>query len=101
VLGVDLAPDHYVRRLGIEGALVLHVLRGGGAERAGMRPTGYDRRGRVVLGDVIIAVEGEPVRTSYDLRLALEQREVGDEVLVTVLREGREKDLTVVLGRGR
>jgi S1-C subfamily serine protease len=63
-----------------------------------MRPTIRDRRGRVDLGDIILAVEGQPVRTSSELRLRLEQRRVGDTVTVTVERGGRRKELEVRLG---
>jgi S1-C subfamily serine protease len=97
-LGVDLASDHITRRSGIEGAIVTHVAKGSGADRAGIRPVYRDRRGRIVVGDVIVAVEGEPVRSGGELGLALEKHKEGDTVTVTVEREGSEKDLKVKLG---
>jgi S1-C subfamily serine protease len=51
-----------------------------------------------VLGDLIVAVEGEPVRTSGELWLALERRSPGELVNVTVNRDGREVDVAVRLG---
>jgi S1-C subfamily serine protease len=74
------------------------VVPGTGADAAGMRSTTRDRRGRVVLGDVIVAVDGQPVRSSAELRLRLEQRRVGEKVKVTVDRDGRHKELEVRLG---
>jgi S1-C subfamily serine protease len=97
VLGIDLVSDHATRRLGLEGALVGTVYRGGGADEAGMRPTYLDRSGRWVLGDLIVAVDGIPVRSGGDLGLALERRSAGETVTVTVDREGREVDLPVQL----
>jgi S1-C subfamily serine protease len=97
VLGVDLIADHATRRLGLEGALVGRVERGSGADEAGLRPTYRSRSGRWVIGDLIVAVEGTPVRSSGELRLALERREAGETVTVTVARENGEVDLPVRL----
>ena len=101
VLGVDLVADHATRRLGLQGALVGNVVRASGADEAGLRPTYRSRSGRWVLGDLIVAVEGQPVRSGGELRLALERRSAGETVKVTVSREGQEVDLAVRLGEGR
>jgi S1-C subfamily serine protease len=100
-LGVELASDHIARRSGIAGAIVTRVVDGSGADRAGMRPISRDRRGRAVVGDVIIAINGESIRSAGELGLALEKHQEGDTVTVTVNRNGREKDLRVRLGAAR
>jgi S1-C subfamily serine protease len=97
VLGIELVGEHATRRLGLSGALVGTVSRGSGADDAGLRPTYRDRSGRWVLGDLIVAVDGQPVRSSGELRLALERRSPGDTVSVTVNRDGEEVDLRVRL----
>jgi S1-C subfamily serine protease len=98
-IGVELASDPINRRLGIEGVLVMAVTPGSGAEAAGLQPTVRDRRGRVQLGDIIISIDGKPVRSQSELRLRLEQRREGEDVAVTVERDGREKTIKVKLGR--
>ena len=100
-MGVELASDHIARRSGIEGAVVTRVFEGSGADRAGLRPVSRDRRGRVVVGDVIVAVNEEPIRSGGELGLALESFGEGDTVTVTVKREGQEKNLRVKLGAVR
>ena len=100
-LGVDLAADQVMRRIGEAGALVLHVARGSGAAEAGIRPTVRTRRGGIELGDIIVAIDGDPVRTTGDLRLLLERRSPGEVVTVTVERDGHEVDLEVELGEPR
>jgi S1-C subfamily serine protease len=100
-LGVELASDYIARRSRIEGAIVTHVVDGSGADRAGIRPVYRDRRGRVVVGDVIVAVDGEPVRSGGELGLVLERHREGDTVNVTVDRDGQKKDLRVTLGAMR
>jgi S1-C subfamily serine protease len=96
-LGVQVASQHVARRLGISGALILEVSPNGAADRAGLRPTVRNDRGNLVLGDVIVAIEGRPVHGSSDLLLLLEQREAGDRVKVTIERGGKEKNVQVVL----
>jgi len=79
------------------GLLVLTVEPGGAAERAGLRETtqGYD--GRVALGDIITAVEGQPVNGVDDLYRALANHQVGDTVRLEVYRDGRRANVHVTL----
>ncbi len=97
-LGIRFVEDSVARQVGIdEGILVLDIQRGGAAAGAGMMPTRYDRQGNVVLGDVIVAIDGQTVRTTDDLYKILERHDVGDEVRVEVLRGGRKRTLAVRL----
>jgi protease Do-like 1, chloroplastic len=97
-LGVQVAPDGLARQLGLRGALVVDVVDGSGAERAGIRPTRRDRTGRIVLGDVIVAVDGQPIDSASDLLLALERRRVGETVRVTLERDRDRREVEAVLG---
>ncbi|WP_456425037.1 S1C family serine protease [Rhodocaloribacter sp.] len=96
-LGVEVAPVQLMRRLGLEGALVIEVQPGSSAERAGIRPTTRDRRGYIRLGDLIVGVDGEPIRSPNDLILALERRNPGDVVRLTLLRDGKKIDVDLRL----
>jgi S1-C subfamily serine protease len=97
-IGVQLASDSITRRLRLKGVLILEVVAGTGADEAGLRPTTRDRRGQVILGDVIVAVEGQPVRSASELRLRLEQRRSGEKVRLTVERDRRRRELDIRLG---
>ena len=97
-LGVELVPENLARRAGVEeGALVLRVTPGSGADRAGLQGLSRNRLGSVELGDVIVAVDGEAVGSGADLILALERRKPGEEVAVEVVRDGRRQQLEVTL----
>jgi S1-C subfamily serine protease len=98
-LGVSLAPEQLTRRLGVEGVLVMQVDPDGPAARAGLQPTRRDIAGNVRLGDVILAIEDDATGTIEDFFAALEEREPGDEVTLTVLRDGEQMALPVTLGR--
>jgi S1-C subfamily serine protease len=97
-LGIQIVEDSVARQVGIkEGVLVLDVDSQGAAARAGVMPTRYDSSGNIVLGDIIVAIEGQSVRTSDDLYNTLERYNVGDEVRVEVIRGGRKQILKVSL----
>jgi S1-C subfamily serine protease len=96
-LGIVPANDALAERLGLEGVLVLEVTEDSGAAAAGIRPTRRDGFGRLLLGDVIVAIDGQPVRNNDDLTSLLERRKVGDRVTVG-LQRGRERaEVSVVL----
>ncbi|MEM7147171.1 MAG: trypsin-like peptidase domain-containing protein [Verrucomicrobiota bacterium] len=101
VLGVGLANESLARRWRLGGALVLRVEPGSGADQAGMQPTRQDQRGRLILGDVILAVNGEKVSDSVDIYSALDGKKVGESVEVLVQRDGEEETLTVLLTGSR
>jgi S1-C subfamily serine protease len=97
-LGVELVSAQMVANLDLEGALILRVVEGSGAERAGLRGTYQNRRGNVILGDIIVRVEDRAVSSSDDLVLALERHREGEVLEVTVIRDGDEKRVEVELG---
>ncbi len=50
-------------------------------------------------GDIILSVDGKKVNTPNALRNLVSLSDVGHPARVTLLREGKERDLTVTLGR--
>ncbi len=95
-IGVSLADARLVKRLGIDGVLVLGVENGGPAHRAGLRPT-KQYGSEVVLGDVITGIGGQPVRSYDDIRTELERFAVGDQVIVNIIRDGEDVQLSLRL----
>jgi S1-C subfamily serine protease len=57
-----------------------------------------DEAGRVILGDIIVGIDGRPVRLQRDLFEALDEKRPGDKVTVEVTRDGRRTQLLVTLG---
>ena len=73
---------------GTQGALVGEVMPDSPAARAGLQS-----------GDVITAFDGEPVATSQDLPGMVAAIQVGQDVTVTVRRQGESLDLAVTVGK--
>ncbi len=97
--GITLLPDRYRPELGVSrGVVVLDVLPGSAAERAGFRPLRRDPgTGRLLRGDAIVALDGAPVEGLDDLLDRLEGRAPGEEVTVTLERGGTRRDVRVAL----
>jgi len=96
-VGITTAEDHIVRRLGLEGVLILDVLPNSTAEKAGLHETKRKDDGKVGLGDLIVAIDGQPVRTSDDLFRIIDEHAVGDTVKLTIQRDGEKMDVDVQL----
>jgi S1-C subfamily serine protease len=97
-LGVHVATDQLSRQLNKEGVLIIAVQPDSPADKAGLRPTKRDpSSGSIVLGDVIVAIDGKEIKKTSDLFSALDAHKVGDTVTVTVERDGKKVDVPVTL----
>jgi len=83
-------------RMRVEGVLILGVRSGSAAEAAGLRGTQMTREG-VIVGDVITHVDGRKVRTTDELIAAIQKRNFGDTVTLTIIRDGQTMQVAVKL----
>jgi S1-C subfamily serine protease len=85
-----------------KGVLVEQVVRGSPADKAGLlgsdKPVIVNGERIMVGGDVIIGMDGKNITTMEELQQAIQQSKSGQEAVLTVLREGEEVQLKVVLG---
>ncbi|MCL2340473.1 MAG: trypsin-like peptidase domain-containing protein [Proteobacteria bacterium] len=95
-LGATLANRRLTDELGLEGVMILKVLPGSTAEKAGLRGVAQVRDG-LVLGDIILAVNGAAVRDDESLRDELERYEVGQSVTLTLRRDTGTVEARVTL----
>src|SRR4051794_2056886 len=90
----QLRKGHKVERpfLGVstagDGRHVAGVVRGGAAQKAGIR-----------RGDVIVSIDGRPARGPGDVAEAVQRHKPGDRIVVVVKRGDRELTLRATLGR--
>jgi S1-C subfamily serine protease len=90
IAGVQWLSDHLAARSGIEGAVVRSVRPRSQAASLGFEGISAGRFGRYFVGDVIVAVDGEPVESVDDLRDRFEAAGVGGRVELEIER-GRER----------
>lgn len=76
----------------VRGSLVTHVYPDSAAAKAGL-----------LEGDVVIAVDGKPVRKAQDLPYYIGQKMPGDKAKLKVVRNGEERNVEAILtdGAGR
>jgi serine protease Do len=69
------------------GVLVQEVQPGGPAEKSGLKP-----------GDIIVTIDGRPVKDGDDLVNEIASRKPGSTIRLGFLRDGKEQDTTVTIG---
>ncbi len=98
LIGVSLVNSQKVRQAGLDGALILNLVEGGPAEKAGLRETRRNDNGEIELGDLIIGINNISIDSNNDLFVALEQFSPGDKISILYSRNGRERAVELVLG---
>ena len=98
-LGVSTAPltPALTQELGInvkQGMIVVDVQSGGPAEAAGLRGL----QGENKIGDIILNIDGQPLKDPGDLARIIGSHKPGDKVTLGVLRQGRQQQVEVTLG---
>jgi S1-C subfamily serine protease len=107
VVTIPISPD-LANELGLAadyGLLVVRVVPGSSAERAGLRG-GTERANLgntpiMVGGDLIVAIDGQDVQDQQQLAQVMNNHRAGDTVRVTIYRGKRKLDLNVTLGEAR
>ena len=109
-LGVSTIPigPELAQQVGLPvdfGLLIIKVLPGGAAERAGLRG-GNERAylGNIPImlgGDLIVAINGENIEDQQDLAQVMNAHRAGDAVKVTVYRGKQKMEVPVTLGEAR
>ena len=66
---------------------ISEVIEDSPAEKAGFK-----------VGDIVIKAEGQEIKTMEELNTIKYKHKIGDKFKVTVLRDSKEIELTVVLG---
>jgi S1-C subfamily serine protease len=104
ISGTDMTPG-LAEAIGLDeprGFLVVAVVAGSPADSAGIRegdrPTTVDGRPIELGGDVIVSIDDRQVRKIDDILVYLQrEKTVGDEIKLTVLRDGELQDITATL----
>src|SRR5215472_3882297 len=87
------------------GLLVVQVVPGSAADKAGLH-AGTERaylgnQPIMIGGDLIVAIDGQPIEDQQDLSHIMQNHHSGDTVTVTVYRSKKRMDIKVVLGEAK
>ena len=96
-LGVTVIEARQINRRLRNGLLVAAVKPGSGAAEAGIQPTTRGLDGGIILGDLILAIDGQPVQTTADLARIIGKHKPGDTVTLKIRRNGDTEDVPVKL----
>lgn len=91
-MAASFVPDQVTRQLGLEGVLIGNIKPGGGAYEAGLVPIRRDDEGDILLGDLIVAIDGKPVTSVDGFLNELDNHAVGDRINLTILRAPRSQE---------
>lgn len=87
------------------GILIVRVTPGGAAEQAGLKggnERAYMGSSAIMIGgDLIVAIDGDPISDQQDLANVMNKHRSGDRVFVTIYRGRRKMNVPVVLGEVR
>ena len=96
-IGINVLDDRLTKSIEsqvgrkLNGVLVADIIRGSPAENSGLERTLVSSDGSVKIGDLITAVDDQPVRQVEDLISAIEERKEGETVQISILRGGDPK----------
>ena len=94
---IDQISSTVVRKLNVKGVLILEVEPRSPAAQAGVRGSRLLRDGSVIPGDVLQAIDGVPVDSASAIDKVLDGKRIGDRVVLTLWREGKALQVTIVL----
>ena len=97
-IGARYAPDQITQRLGLKGVLIVDMQPDSTAAAAGLRGLQRGDNGDIILGDLIVAVDGQEVSEVNEFLKALAKHEIGDKVKLIITRNAktrREENLEV------
>jgi S1-C subfamily serine protease len=102
-LGIEIDEnlnERLTELLEIRGVVILRVPSGTSASVAGLKGIVQTRKGEVIPGDIITAIEGKPVESVSKLVALLDDYKVGDKIRLGVLRQGKTREVQVILQSG-
>ncbi|MCH6258035.1 trypsin-like peptidase domain-containing protein [Puniceicoccaceae bacterium K14] len=96
-IGITIFKDRITQSVGAEGVIINEVYSRSPAEEAGLRGTSMQASGRLSIGDIILSIDGQPMRTQDDMYNLFDSKKIGDEIELIYTRDGIENTVTMPL----
>jgi 2-alkenal reductase len=93
-IGIVALSEETGASLGVVGVVIDRIMQSGSAHHAGLKGIDYNRR---ILGDIILAIDGQEVANIAELVRLMQDYEIGETVTLRVSRNNEERDVDVVI----
>jgi S1-C subfamily serine protease len=98
-LGIQAAPEELQQALNLpKGVAVIGIVPDSPAQKVGIKPFMRAADGNIILGDIIVGLDGKAIASLDELLEALEQRQPGDKVKLSIARGGEKLEQEITLG---
>ena len=95
-LGINILADQIAAQKKLDGVVIIGVAPDGAADHAGVQGAQQTQDG-MVLGDIIVGLDGSEIHRSSDLFKALDAHKVGDAVDLSLDNQGHKRSVKVTL----
>ncbi len=92
-VGATFLEDAIARRLGVTNGVLIREVTG----TTDLRPTVMDRSGRILIGDIVVGINGRPVKRRADLESVIAKAKAGDVLTFTINRRKQEIEVEVTV----
>lgn len=90
-IGIQRVEGNIAAQLGVNhGVLIADVLANTPAAKVGLHGTYRNHWGTIILGDIIVGMNGHPVKNYDELYNLFSNMKVGESISLTVIRQGKE-----------
>jgi len=93
-IGITVLDDQAAASMGVVGVVIDRILPDSAADQAGLEGIDYRQR---ILGDIIVAVEGQTVADTEDFVRRLQDFDIGQPINIAVRRGDQERTVTVTI----
>jgi len=80
-----------------KGVAIISLIEDGPAQKAGLHEASFNNDKEIKSADIIVSIDSQPVKSMADIIYYISSKKVGDEVLMTIDRDGKTLDFSVVL----
>ena len=80
-----------------KGVAIISLIKDGPAQKAGLNEASFNNDKEIQHADIIVSIDGQPVKSMADIIYYISNKKVGDEVLISINRDGKTMDFSVSL----
>lgn len=80
-----------------KGVAVVDVVKDGAADKAGLHSALFDSEKNLTSADIIVKFDEKEIHSMDELISSIESKQIGDEITLNIIRDGKNIDVSVIL----